>query len=335
MHLGGEPTSVAIKNGQAFVGINTSPNYVEPSGHLLIVDLDSGKEVTKVELGGQPDSVAVSPDGTFVAIAIENERNEDINDEKIPQLPGGFVAIVNLADNSVTKADLVGFSTIAPNDPEPEFVDINNLGEIVVTIQENNWMAVIDRSGKVISEFDAGLVTLEGVDNKKDGELKMVDTIENVRREPDAVKWIDNDHFATANEGDYKHEAPGQAKRGGSRGWTIFNKNGSVVYESGSSYERALASAGYWPEKRAEKKGVEPESVEVAMYGDTRYIFVGAERANAIGVYKANDLTNPELVTILPTGIGPEGLVAIPQRNLFISANEKDLEKSVTIYSLD
>ena len=57
--------------------------------------------------------------------------------------------------------------------------------------------------------------------------------------------------------------------------------------------------------------------------------------ANAIGVYKANDLTNPELVTILPTGIGPEGLVAIPQRNLFISANEVDKEKSVTIYSLD
>ena len=49
-----------------------------------------------------------------MAVAIENERNEDINDEKIPQLPGGFVAIINLADNSVTKADLVGFSTIAP-----------------------------------------------------------------------------------------------------------------------------------------------------------------------------------------------------------------------------
>ena len=335
MDLGGEPTSVAIKNGQAYVGINTSKNYVEPSGHLLVVDLASGKEVTKVELGGQPDSVAVSPDGTFVAVAIENERNEDINDEKIPQLPGGFVAIVNLADNSVTKADLVGFSTIAPNDPEPEFVDINNLGEIVVTMQENNWMAVIDRNGKVISEFDAGLVTLVGIDNKEDGKLNMVDSIENVRREPDAVKWIDDDHFATANEGDYKHEAPGQAKRGGSRGWTIFNKNGSVVYESGSSYERALASAGYWPESRAEKKGVEPESVEVAIYGDTRYIFVGAERANAIGVYKANDLSNPELVTILPTGIGPEGLVAIPERNLFISANEVDKEKSVTIYSLD
>ena len=333
--LGGEPTSVAIKNGNAYVGINTSSDFVEPSGHLVVIDIQTQMEVARFDLGGQPDSVAVSPDGTFVAVAIENERNEDINDEMIPQLPGGYVAIVDLEKGTVTKADLVGYSVIAPNDPEPEFVDINNLGEIVVTMQENNWMAVIDRNGKVVSQFDAGMVTLVGVDNVKDGELNMVNTIENVRREPDAVKWIDDDHFATANEGDYKHKAPGQAKRGGSRGWTIFHKEGTVVYESGASYERAIASAGYWPEKRAEKKGVEPESVEVATYGDTRYIFVGAERANAIGVYNANDLTNPQLVAILPTGVAPEGLVAIPNRNLFVSANEKDTDNSVTIYSLD
>ena len=39
-----------------------------------------------------------------------------------------------------------------------------------------------------------------------------------VVREPDAVKWLDDDHFVTANEGDMD---------GGSRGWTIFNKDGS------------------------------------------------------------------------------------------------------------
>jgi len=44
-------------------------------------------------------------------------------------------------------------------------------------------------------------------------------------------------------------------------------------------------------------------------------------------------LTNPQLVAILPTGVGPEGLVAIPHRGLFISANEVDTENSVTIYS--
>lgn len=335
IQLEGEPTSVAVKNGKAYVGINTSPNFTEPSGHLLVIDIASKNKVGRFDLGGQPDSVAVSPDGTFVAVAIENERNEDINDEKIPQLPGGFLTIINISNNSAIKADLFGYSTIAPNDPEPEFVDINNLGEIVVSLQENNWMVVLDRNGKVISEFDAGLVTLVGVDNKEDGQLSMVDTIKNVRREPDAVKWIDDNHFATANEGDYKHTAPGQAKRGGSRGWTIFHKNGSVVYESGASYERAIASAGYWPEKRAEKKGVEPESIEVAIYGKTRYIFVGAERADAIGVYNANDLTEPKLINVLPTGKAPEGLLAIPERGLFISANEKDILNSVTIYGLD
>jgi len=335
IQLDGEPTSVAVKNGKAYVGINTSPNFTEPSGHLLVIDIATKNKVGRFDLGGQPDSVAVSPDGTFVAVAIENERNEDINDEKIPQLPGGFLTIINISNSSVIKADLVGYSTIAPNDPEPEFVDINNLGEIVVSLQENNWMVVLDRKGKVISEFDAGLVTLVGVDNKEDGQLSMVDTIKNVRREPDAVKWIDDNHFATANEGDYKHTAPGQAKRGGSRGWTIFHKNGSVVYESGASYERAIASAGYWPEKRAEKKGVEPESIEVAIYGKTRYIFVGAERADAIGVYNANDLTEPKLINVLPTGKAPEGLLAIPERGLFVSANEKDTLNSVTIYGLD
>ena len=338
--LDGEPTSVAITGQTVLAGVNTSESYSKPSGYLLALGLKERDELVRCDLGGQPDSVAVSKDGRYVAVAIENERDEDLNDGELPQLPAGWVTIVPVKNglpqcDKMTKVDMTGLAEIGATDPEPEFVDINNLGEIVVTMQENNWMAVIDRNGKVISEFDAGLVTLEGIDNKKDGKLNMVDTIENVRREPDAVKWIGNDHFATANEGDYKHEAPGQAKRGGSRGWTIFNKNGSVVYESGSSYERALASTGYWPEKRAEKKGVEPESVEVAIYGDTRYIFVGAERANAIGVYKANDLSNPELVTILPTGIGPEGLVAIPERNLFISANEVDKEKSVTIYSLD
>ena len=33
--------------------------------------------VAEIDLGGQPDSVAVSPDNSFAAIAIENERDEE------------------------------------------------------------------------------------------------------------------------------------------------------------------------------------------------------------------------------------------------------------------
>ena len=40
------------------------------------------------------------------------------------------------------------------------------------------------------------------------------------RREPDAVAWVDDDSFATANEGDYEDE---NGEEGGSRSFTVFN----------------------------------------------------------------------------------------------------------------
>ena len=49
-----------------------------------------------IVLGGQPDSVAISADGRYAAIAIENERDEDVNDGAMPQPPAGFLTIVDL-----------------------------------------------------------------------------------------------------------------------------------------------------------------------------------------------------------------------------------------------
>jgi hypothetical protein len=160
-------------------------------------------------------------------------------------------------------------------------------------------------------------VDLDGIDTKDErGALLFTDSLKAVVREPDAVKWLDDDHFATANEGDMD---------GGSRGWTLFNKDGSVVYESGVSFEHALVQIGHYPDKRSDSKGVEPESIETATFGGTPMIFVGSERGSAVGVYDVTNPAAPELTQILPSGVGPEGYVAIPERNLLISANEKDL----------
>jgi hypothetical protein len=49
-----------------------------------------------------------------------------------------------------------------------------------------------------------------------------------------------------------------------------------------------------------------------------------AERASILGVYKDTG-AEPQLLQLLPSGIGPEGAVAIPSRNLFVTANETDL----------
>ena len=356
VELEAEPTGIAALGNNAYIGSNTSESYTNPSGALVQYNLETRKAVKECDLGGQPDSVFVSPDGTFLAVAIENERDEEYKNGFIPQIdeegkqinPPGYVSLVKLNKrgkiqcNSIKKVDLTGLSEIAPSDPEPEFVAINDLGETVVSLQENNHLAVIDKDGNVISHFSAGVVKqMAGMDTKKDGAHKFKSKLKNVRREPDGLTWIDNDHFATANEGDYKHIDPNQAKRGGSRSWTIFKKDGTVVYEDANRLERAIAQIGHFQDGRAGKKGVEPESVTYSKINGTPYLFVGAERAGIVAVYDITELNQPLLTQLLPSGIGPEGFVAIPERGLIASANEKDYNKKepglsshVTIYQL-
>ena len=91
----GEPTSVVIRGRKALVGVDTSPSKDKPSGHLAIVDLDRKavdgdlRPAGPARLAGQG-----TPDGKFLAIAIENERDEEVNDGAIPQLPGGNLTII-------------------------------------------------------------------------------------------------------------------------------------------------------------------------------------------------------------------------------------------------
>ncbi|GAB1364930.1 esterase-like activity of phytase family protein [Rhodobacter sp.] len=245
-----------------------------------------------------------------------------MNDGALPQMPAGFVVKLPVKEGALEcaglqKIDVTGLAAVGGEDPEPEFIAVNEAGEIVVTLQENNHIVVIGADGAVASHFSAGTVDLDGVDTKKDGKLDFTGKMEGVAREPDGVKWIDTDHFVTANEGDWQ---------GGSRSFTIWKKDGTVVYESGASLEREIAAIGHYPDFR-NKKGAELESVEVATFGDKRMLFVASERGSIIGVYDLTDLAAPVLTQLLPSGVSPEGMVAIPARNLLATANEVDLRE--------
>ena len=317
----GEPTSVTVKGGKAFLAVNTSEDYVNTSGQLLTIDMKSHAVEASCDLGGQPDSIAAAPDGSFLTVAIENERDEDLDDGKLPQMPAGDLVIVPIADGvvdcgAIKHVDVTGLAEIAPEDPEPEFVDVNSKGEIALTLQENNHIVIVDgKSGEVISHFSAGTVDLDGIDIEKDGKLDFTGSLKGVKREPDTVKWVDDNRIVIANEGDYE---------GGARGFTIFTKDGKVAYESGPSFEHEIVRLGMFPDKRAGKKGVEPEGLAVAEFNGQNYIFVLSERASAMGVYKDTG-GEPELVQMLPSGIAPESAVAIPSRGLIATANEADL----------
>ncbi|WP_340298883.1 MULTISPECIES: esterase-like activity of phytase family protein [unclassified Roseobacter] len=316
----GEPTAVSALGNTVFVAENTSESFTNPSGVLHAIDAGSRDVLASCDLGGQPDSTAVAPDGSFITVAIENERDEDLGDGRVPQMPAGHLVIQPLGENGAMdcaaqiRVDLTGLADIAPEDPEPEFVDVNANGDIVVTMQENNHMVVVSATGEVLSHFSAGEVTLNGVDTEEEGALIFDQTI-TVPREPDGVQWIDTDHFAIANEGDMD---------GGSRGFTVFNRDGTEVFEAGTAFEYAIVEIGHYPEKRSGNKGVEPEGMEFATFGGVPMMFLLAERSSIVGVYDMSNPAQPVLAQLLPSGISPEGAIAIPSRNILATANEYD-----------
>ncbi len=318
--MGGEPTTAVFIGNRIFVGVNTSETRANPSGKLVTVDPATRSILAECELGGQPDAVARAPDGSFLAVAIENERDEEVNKGDMPQMPAGFVVKLPVTGGAVDCAgkqviDLTGLAEVVPEDPEPEYVDVNDAGEIVVTLQENNHIVVIGADGAVAAHFSAGTVTVEGIDVRRNGALEFTGTKGPTPREPDAVKWIDTDHFIIANEGDWK---------GGTRTWSVFRKDGTLIHDSGPAYEHALIAIGHYPEHRSHSKGVEPEGVTAATFDGIPMAFIASERGSVVGVYDITDPANPRLHQILPSGISPEGIVAIPQRGLLATANEYD-----------
>jgi hypothetical protein len=289
---------------------------------------------------GQPDSIAISPSGKFAAVVIENERDEGVVVDGIegglPQLPAGFLLIIDLhgppAEWSTRKVELTDLDgcAVGPGDPEPEFVDIRPGDIAVVSLQENNCIAVVKlRTGRVLRSFNAGAVTIEQIDVADDDLITLTEALEDVVREPDAVAWVKG-RIATANEGDLL---------GGSRGFSLFNQRGRVVFDAGNGFEHETVRLGQYPDDRSDNKGTEPEGIEAGRFAGDQYLFVGSERANVVGVYEVTSGRRPKLTQFLPAGAGPEGLLAIPQRGLFIVGTEVDdrsiaIRASITVYEL-
>lgn len=335
----GSPTSVAVAGPWLLAAVDTSESFTNPSGRLYVYDLAScAAEPTSclpaasLDMGGQPDSVVVSPDGAFAAIAIENQRDEDVNDGELPQLPGGDLKVVALSGSPdqwiVQRVDLTGLAEYAPEDPEPEYVSINENNVAAVTLQENNHIVLVDLPTlTVVGDFPAGTVSLQGVDTEDDGLIEPVGQLVDVPREPDAVAWLDDHRLATANEGDLF---------GGTRGFTVYGALGRVLFDSKRQLEFLAQRHGHYPEGRSDNKGTEPEGLAKARYLGRDLLFVGSERGNFVEVYEDHAGSDPKPLQLLPTGVGPEGLLAIPSRGLFVTAAETDegVRSQITLFHL-
>jgi hypothetical protein len=340
-----QPTSVIAHGDYVLVVVDTTGgDFARPGGRVDVVRISDRTRVRSIDLQGQPDSIAVSRDRRFAAIAMENQRDEEFTPKggeegDLPQPPTGFVQIVDLegrpdawrlrrVDFDVDAARAAGLDT--PEDLEPEYVSINSRGQIAVTLQENNGVAVIDGpAGTVTKIFSAGTESVDGIDTAEDGAIDQTGSISDTPREPDALGWIDDQHVATANEGDWK---------GGTRGWTIFDAGtGEVVWDAGNTFEQLAVRTGMHIESRAESKGPEPEGLAITEVNGVPVALVASERSNFVAVYDVSDVTAPVFRQILPTTPGPEGILPVPQRDLLVISSESDdaeaaVRASVSVY---
>ncbi len=326
--VAGDPTSVAVlPNGTHAVGC------VQP-GRLLLIDLATFSVVGERAIGVGPDSVAVTTiDGQVVAVvAIENEGIA----------AKGYVEVIrlNLASFSTSPgatvefadpAELTSAGLMAVDDPQPEFVSIFGT-RVAVTLQENNGIAVIDIGDPAAPElealFPAGVVEGRPADLADDDRISFsstypADVLAAVptagTRLPDAIAWsMDGQTLFTADEGEEAYE--------GGRGWSARTARGAFLFDDGGDLEATAVARGHYPDGRSDAKGIEAEGVLVAEFGRREFMFVSSERGAFVAVYRLDRQNRPKFLQLLPTGQAPEGLLAIPSRNLFVTANEGDDE---------
>jgi alkaline phosphatase len=122
-------------------------------------------------------------------------------------------------------------------------------------------------------------------------------------------------------DGDGDHD---QLFHYGARSFTVYDVDGNVVYDSGSTFSRLIAEIR--PDlfnhddrdfdDRSDDKGVEPEAIAVGMVDDRPLLFVGLERDSGVFVFDVSDPANPAYVNYingdLHGNISPETIAFIP-----------------------
>jgi YVTN family beta-propeller protein len=133
----------------------------------------------------------------------------------------------------------------------------------------------------------------------------------------------------------------------GARSFSIWNTNGTLVYDSGDDLEQlvsTLANPSFVPpvfdDGRSDNKGPEPEGVVTGVVNGRTYAFIGLERSRGVIVF---DVTNPNAPTFVDFAFNnidnaPEGLAFVPAEQspngspLLIVSNE--VSNTTAIYNV-
>lgn len=230
------PNSVAVKNGVLVFGFAiVGANNAQLPGKVAFYSPSTATYISDVTVGYLPDMIAFSPDGTKILTANEGEPNS--YNQATSFDPEGSVSIIDIsagiASATVSEASFTSFNSqmailkaagvriYGPNatvaqDLEPEYISFIDNATAVVTLQENNAVAMIDIATSTITSIKSlGLKDHSLAGNGFDasdrdltsstGKINIQNWPVKGMYMPDATASFvsgGNTYFITANEGD-------------------------------------------------------------------------------------------------------------------------------------
>lgn len=156
----GVPTSVAARHGM--IAATVAPISKRDRGSVVFLNGD-GHQLSKVEVGHEPDMLTFSPDGRWLVVANEGEPESDYSFDPVGsisriEVSGGVASVT--ADSVVTigfdafndrrgaldpSVRIFGPGASVAQDLEPEYITISPDSQTAwVACQENNCMAIVD-----------------------------------------------------------------------------------------------------------------------------------------------------------------------------------------------
>ncbi len=335
-------------------------------GKLVVIDLlnpAAPAVLGSVDIGFHPDSCKARRIGNryHVVVAIENQPvivdgNGLVTDDDRPGSPNdvgpaGLIQVIavdvgNLAASVVTDVHLPAAALSAagclfPNDPQPEYVDWKG-DRVIVSLQENNGVAVLDLGNpsqpQLTRVFSTGVVLPRAADLDDNDEIDLGDVyptgapvvldaggnpVAAGSRMPDAVALTPcGTALVAADEGELSYT--------GGRGWSRWRLDGTLIGDDGGDLEQTAVTFSHYPDGRSDARGIEVEGIATGRFGGEDFAFVMSERGSFLAVYDIGRLARPRLLQILPTGISPEGICVIEQRDLVVTACE--VSGTINIY---
>lgn len=238
--------------------------------------------------------------------------------EGLAILPGGDLAVLNDNDFGLAGAGVSDNSTLGII----QFCDDNGFdaSNDAAGIEIQNWPTLGIYNPDAIRSFSVGgrdyvITANEGDSRDYDGyseEERVKDLTLDPTAFPNAAE-IQADELlgrlkTTSANGDLDGDGDyDQIYSYGGRSFSIFDKYGNLVYDSGNEFERLLAELE--PDNfnstndendsfknRSDDKGPEPEAIEVVVKGDTIFALIGLERHGGMFIYNITDPANPYYV---------------------------------------